>query len=74
MRSRDHGGKPPRLRQARCRPGPSTPWRAISVQDEVIPLGVEAAFAASFVERFGAGTEEAVKAFMDEIRTPVPPG
>ena len=38
-------------------------------QDEAIPLGVEAAFAASFVERFGAGTEEAVKAFMDEIRT-----
>ena len=37
-------------------------------QDEVIPLGVEAAFARSFVERFGAGTEEAVKAFMDEIR------
>ena len=37
-------------------------------QNEVIPLGVEAAFAASFVERFGAGTEEAVKAFMDEIR------
>ncbi|MGA2959151.1 MAG: acyl transferase, partial [Thermodesulfobacteriota bacterium] len=37
-------------------------------QDEVIPLGVEAAFAVSFVERFGAGTEEAVKAFMDEIR------
>jgi malonyl CoA-acyl carrier protein transacylase len=37
-------------------------------QDEVIPLGVEAAFAASFVERFGAGTEAAVKAFMDEIR------
>ncbi|HEX2768498.1 MAG TPA: beta-ketoacyl synthase N-terminal-like domain-containing protein, partial [Geobacteraceae bacterium] len=37
-------------------------------QDEVIPLGVEAAFAASFVERFGAGTEEAVKAFMDAIR------
>ena len=26
-------------------------------QDEVIPLGVEAAFAASFVQRFGAGTE-----------------
>ncbi len=37
-------------------------------QDEVIPLGVEAAFARSFVKRFGAGTEEAVKAFMDEIR------
>ncbi|MFO7714683.1 acyltransferase domain-containing protein, partial [Desulfosarcina sp.] len=37
-------------------------------QREVIPLGVEAAFARSFVERFGAGTEEAVKAFMDETR------
>ncbi|MFZ0447746.1 MAG: SDR family oxidoreductase [Desulfatiglandaceae bacterium] len=37
-------------------------------QKEVIPLGVEAAFARSFLERFGAGTEEAVKAFMDEIR------
>ncbi|MFZ3137987.1 MAG: SDR family oxidoreductase [Thermodesulfovibrionales bacterium] len=37
-------------------------------QDEVIPLGVEAAFARSFVERFGAGTGEAVKTFMDEIR------
>ena len=37
-------------------------------QDEVILLGVEAAFAASFVERFGPGTEEAVTAFMDEIR------
>ena len=37
-------------------------------QDEVIPLGVEAAFAASFVKRFGTGTEESVKAFLDEIR------
>ena len=37
-------------------------------KDEVIPLGVESAFAAAFVERFGARTEEAVKAFMDEIR------
>jgi malonyl CoA-acyl carrier protein transacylase len=37
-------------------------------QDEIIPLGVEAAFARSFVERFGAGTEEAVKTFMDEIQ------
>ncbi len=37
-------------------------------QDEVIPLGVEATFAASFVERFGAGTEGAVQACMDEIR------
>jgi malonyl CoA-acyl carrier protein transacylase len=37
-------------------------------QSEVIPLGVEAAFAASFAGRFGAGTEQAVKAFMAEIR------
>ena len=37
-------------------------------QDEVIPLGVEAAFAAAFVERFGFGTETAVTAFMDETR------
>ena len=37
--------------------------------DEVIPLGVETAFAASFAERFGTGTEEAVKSFMDEIRS-----
>ncbi|MHB8882454.1 MAG: SDR family NAD(P)-dependent oxidoreductase [Thermodesulfovibrionales bacterium] len=37
-------------------------------RDEVIPLGLEAASAASFVARFGAGTEAAVQAFMDEIR------
>jgi malonyl CoA-acyl carrier protein transacylase len=37
--------------------------------DEVIPLGVEASFAASFVERFGAGTEEAVQAFMGQIQS-----
>ena len=36
--------------------------------DEVIPLGVEAAFAQSFVMRFGTGTQEAVKAFIAEIR------
>jgi malonyl CoA-acyl carrier protein transacylase len=37
-------------------------------QSEVIPLGVEAAFAASFAERFGTGTEKAVNAFMAEMR------
>lgn len=36
--------------------------------DEVIPLGVEAAFAAAFAERYGTGTETAVNAFMEEIR------
>ncbi|HWR59395.1 MAG TPA: nitronate monooxygenase, partial [Thermodesulfovibrionales bacterium] len=44
------------------------PLESHFTQDEVIPLGVEAAFARSFVERFGAGTEEAAKAFMGEIR------
>jgi malonyl CoA-acyl carrier protein transacylase len=37
--------------------------------NEVIPLSVETTFAASFAERFGTGTEEAVKSFMDEIRS-----
>lgn len=45
------------------------PLESCFSQDEVIPLGVEAAFAASFVERYGAVTGQAVKAFMDEIRT-----
>ena len=44
------------------------PLESHFTQSEVIPLGVEAVFAASFVERFGAGTEEGVKAFIDEIR------
>jgi malonyl CoA-acyl carrier protein transacylase len=37
--------------------------------DEVIPLGVETAFAASFAERFGTGTEEAVQSFMGETQS-----
>jgi len=44
------------------------PLESRFAQDEVIPLGVEAAFAASFTERFGAGTETAVEAFMGEIQ------
>jgi acyl transferase domain-containing protein/NAD(P)H-dependent flavin oxidoreductase YrpB (nitropropane dioxygenase family)/NAD(P)-dependent dehydrogenase (short-subunit alcohol dehydrogenase family)/acyl carrier protein len=44
------------------------PLKSHFTQDEVIPLGVEAAFAASFAERFGTGTEKAVRAFMEEIR------
>ncbi len=39
-------------------------------QDEVIPLGVEAAFAASFVERFGAGTEGPCKPSWMRCATP----
>ena len=37
-------------------------------RSEVIPLGLEAAFASSFAERFGTGTEKAVNAFMAETR------
>jgi malonyl CoA-acyl carrier protein transacylase len=44
------------------------PLKSHFTKEEVIPLGVEAAFAASFAERFGAGTEKAVKAFIEEIR------
>jgi NAD(P)H-dependent flavin oxidoreductase YrpB (nitropropane dioxygenase family) len=44
------------------------PLESRFAQDEVIPLGVEAAFGAAFVERFGAGTEQAVNAFLAEIR------
>jgi malonyl CoA-acyl carrier protein transacylase len=36
--------------------------------DAIIPLGVEAAFAASFAERFGTATEEAVTSFIEQIR------
>jgi len=35
--------------------------------DEVIPLGVEAASAAAFIERYGELTAVALKAFIDEI-------
>jgi 3-oxoacyl-(acyl-carrier-protein) synthase/NAD(P)H-dependent flavin oxidoreductase YrpB (nitropropane dioxygenase family) len=35
---------------------------------ELIPLGVETAFAVSFAERFGTKTGEAVHSFMEEIR------
>ena len=68
MRSRDHGRKPSFLRQPSAGQGPPPLGEAISPRSEVIPLGVEAAFAASFAERFGTGTEKAVKAFMEEIR------
>ena len=44
------------------------PLKSHFTKEEVIPLGVEAAFAASFAERFGAGTDKAVKAFIEEIR------
>lgn len=36
-------------------------------REELIPVGVEAAFAQSFVSRFGAGTEAAVDRFLAEV-------
>ena len=44
------------------------PLESHFTQDEVIPLAVEAAFAAAFAERFGTGTEKALKTFVEEIR------
>lgn len=51
----------------RVNAGTVHPLKSLFSRDEIIPLGVEAAFAEAFVNRFGAGTGEAVKAFMDEI-------
>ncbi len=36
--------------------------------EDIIALGMETSFAATFADRFGTGTEEAVTSFMDEIR------
>jgi malonyl CoA-acyl carrier protein transacylase len=36
-------------------------------RDEIIPMGVEAVFAGAFVNRFGAGTGEAVTSFIKEM-------
>ena len=44
------------------------PLQSHFAKGEIIPLGVEAAFAASFVERFGSGSQEAVTAFMAETK------
>ncbi len=53
----------------RVNAGAVHPLKSRFSRDELIPLGVESAFAGAFVNRFGAGTGEAVKAFMDEIHT-----
>ncbi len=55
--------------ETRVRTGTLHPLESCFGQDEIIPLGVEAAFAASFAERFGTGSEAAVNSFMDEIRS-----
>ena len=49
-------------------PGSCSRLKSHFSKEEVIGLGVEAAFAASFAQRFGTGTEQAVKAFIEEIR------
>jgi NAD(P)H-dependent flavin oxidoreductase YrpB (nitropropane dioxygenase family) len=53
---------------ARVRSGVVNPLDSHFSPDEIIPLGVETAFAASFAERFGPGTEKAVTSFLEEIR------
>ena len=52
----------------RVRSGALHPLDSRFTPDDIIPLGVETAFAASFAERFGPRTEEAVTSFMAEIR------
>ncbi len=54
---------------SQVRAGALHPLDSHFTQSELITLGVEATFAASFAERFGAGTEQAVKAFMAEMAT-----
>ncbi len=44
-----------------------TPLSAKFARDELIPLGVEAGFAASFAKRFGARTENAVARFVRAV-------
>lgn len=43
------------------------PLESAFAQDELIPLGVEAVFAGSFVDRFGSKTEPALNAFIAAI-------
>jgi hypothetical protein len=43
------------------------PRRSSFSREELIPLGIEAAFAQSFVRRFGASSEEAMDRFLTEI-------
>jgi len=52
----------------RVKAGAVHPLSSLFTPDEIIPLGVEAAFAAAFATRFGTGTEAAVQSFMGEIR------
>ena len=53
----------------RVNAGSVHPLKSRFSRDEIIPLGVESAFADAFVNRFGTKTGEAIKAFMDEIHT-----
>jgi hypothetical protein len=49
----------------RCRLSP--PNRAVFGRDELIAMGIEASFASSFVNRYGAGTETAIAGFIKQI-------
>ena len=43
------------------------PNRAVFGRDELISMGIEASFASSFVNRYGAGTETAIDSFIKQI-------
>ncbi len=49
----------------RCRLSP--PNRAVFGRGELIAMGIEASFASSFVNRYGAGTETAIARFIKQI-------
>ncbi|MCM2284394.1 MAG: SDR family oxidoreductase [Desulfobacula sp.] len=51
----------------RVNAGTVHPLKSLFSRDEIIPLGVEAAFAEAFLNRFGAGTGAAVNAFTEKI-------
>ncbi|MEJ2719224.1 MAG: nitronate monooxygenase, partial [Deltaproteobacteria bacterium] len=45
------------------------PLEARFDRDEILPLGVEASFAESFVRRYGSVTDEAIEGFVQDIET-----
>ena len=47
------------------------PLESTFSREELLPLGVEAAFAQSFVKRFGESTEEAIDRFLQEVERQV---
>ncbi|MCL5124085.1 MAG: SDR family NAD(P)-dependent oxidoreductase [Deltaproteobacteria bacterium] len=44
------------------------PMKSVFAKDELIPLGIEAAFASSFIRRYGDSTEGAIQRFVSDIK------